>query len=172
MVKGSEEHFTAFVRANGTSLLRLATLLTGSRQSGEDVFQGALERTYARWSRSGGIEDLDAYVRRAIVHGARRQWRRRAQRPEDLVASTPDTATTSGEGEVVARAAILQALALLTRQQRAVIVLRYFADQSETQTANALGCSVGTVKAHASRGLDRLRTSPLAAAALNTIGES
>ena len=77
-----------------------------------------------------------------------------------------------GHGAVVARAAILQSLASLTRQQRAVIVLRYFADQSEAQVASLLGCSIGTVKAHTSRGLERLRTDPLAANALDTTGES
>ena len=169
---GSEDEFVAFVRTSGTALLRLATLLAGSRHSGEDLFQGALERTYARWSRAGGIQDLDAYTRRVIVRGAGRQWRRRAQRPEELVASPPETAMPDGHGAVVARAAILQSLASLTRQQRAVIVLRYFADQSEAQVASLLGCSIGTVKAHTSRGLERLRTDPLAANALDTTGES
>ena len=156
-VTRSEDEFVAFVRGSGTSLLRLATLLAGGRQSGEDLFQGALERTYARWSRVGSIQDLDAYTRRVIVRAAGRQWRRRGEWREELVAAAPETAMPGGEGDVVARAAWLQALASLTRQQRAVIVLRYFADQSEAQVASLLGCSLGTVKSHASR---RSRTPP------------
>jgi len=171
-VTRSDEDFVAFVRERGTSLLRLATLLSGNRHAGEDLFQGALERTYARWSRADGIQDLDAYMRRVIVRAARRQWRRRSRQPEDLVGSAPDVAAAGGQGDVIARAAMLQALDLLTRQQRAVIILRYFADQTEAQVAGLLGCSVGTVKSHSSRGLERLRTNPLAASALDLTGES
>jgi RNA polymerase sigma-70 factor (sigma-E family) len=170
-VSRSDEDFVAFVRERGTSLLRLATLLAGNRHSGEDLFQSAVERTYARWSRAGSIQDLDAYIRQVIVRGARRQWRRRLRQPETLVATAPETAIPGGQGDVVARAALLQALALLTRQQKAVIVLRYFADQSEAQVASLLGCSVGTVKAHASRGLERLRVHPMAISALDTSEE-
>ena len=171
-VTASERDFVAFVRSGGTSLLRLAILLAGSKQSGEDLFQGALERTYTRWSKDGSIEDLDAYARQAIIHAAQRQWKRRRRQREDLVAYAPETAIAGGQGDVVTRAALLQALASLTRQQRAVVVLRFFADQSEAQVAALLGCSVGTVKSQTSRGLQRLRSSPLAVSALDIAQET
>jgi RNA polymerase sigma factor (sigma-70 family) len=104
------------------------------------------------------------------VNAAKRQWSRRRER-ERFVAAATDPAANGGQGEVLVRQTLLQALAGLSRQQRAVIVLRYFADQSEAEVARLLGCSVGNVKAHASRGIERLRTEPQLALILESVRE-
>ena len=152
--------FTALVDAQGTSLLRLATLLVGDPVSAEDLVQGVLERTYRRWSQVGQAASPEAYLRAAVVNAARRRWRLRSQDRERLVALVPEVPVTGGQSAAIVRHALLEALSALTRQQRAVIVLRYFADQSEAEVGRLLGCSIGTVKSHASRGLDRLRSDP------------
>ncbi len=154
---GSDNEFTAFVRQQGLSLARLATLLAGGRLAGEDLLQGALEKTYLRWSRSGGIEDPEAYVRAALVNSARNSWRRRARHPERLMSHPPDATAIGSDASVVERQVLLAALSRLPAQQRAVIVLRYFEDLSEATVAGLLGCSTGTVKKQASRALIRLR---------------
>ena len=152
--------FGALVDAQGTSLLRLATLLAGDLVSAEDLVQGVLERTYRRWSQVGQAASPEAYLRAAVVNAARRRWRLRSLGREQLVALVPEVPVTGGQSAAIVRHALLEALSPLTRQQRAVIVLRYFADQSEAEVGRLLGCSIGTVKSHASRGLDRLRSDP------------
>jgi RNA polymerase sigma-70 factor (sigma-E family) len=157
------EDFTEFVRSRGTDLFRLAVLLAGEVGGGEDLFLSTLERVYARQSRGGHIDDHFAYARQVMVRLAQRRWRLRQQRQEVLVPQPPERAVDGSEHLVGARQDLVAALAELTRQQRAVIVLRYFGDLSEVDTARHLGCSVGTVKAHASRGLQRLRATGLGA---------
>jgi RNA polymerase sigma-70 factor (sigma-E family) len=166
-----EADFSAFVRARGTALLRFAVLLSGSASHGEDLFQTALERTYAR-TKAADIDNLEAYARRVMVHAARRQWTRRRARPEKLVAQAPEVAISGGQSDALARYALLAAMVALTRQQRAVIVLRYFADESDAEIARVLGCSVGTVRSHAARGLERLRSSSSAITGLEIARES
>ncbi len=163
--------FTALVDAQGTSLLRLATLLVGDPVSAEDLVQGVLERTYRRWSQVGQAASPEAYVRAAVVNAARRKWRLRTQGRESLVALVPEVPVTGGQSAAIVRHTLLEALQELTRQQRAVIVLRYFADQSEAEVARLLGCSTGMVKAHASRGLSRLRTDPRFAVSFDAVQE-
>ncbi len=166
-----ETDFSAFVRARGTALLRFAVLLSGNASRGEDLFQTALERTYAR-TKAADIDNLEAYARRVMVHAARRQWTRRRARPEKLMADAPEVAVSGGQSEAVDRHALLTAMASLTRQQRAVIVLRYLADQSDAEIARVLGCSLGTVRSHAARGLERLRASSASGAGLEVSQES
>ena len=167
-----DEEFSAFVRARGTRMLRFATLLAGDAATGEDLLQEVLEKVYRRWSQVGGADNPEAYVRQALVNSAKSHWGRRSRRPERLVAAAPDGAASGGQGALLIRQTLLQALAQLSRQQRAVIVLRYFADQSEADVARVLGCSVGNVKSHASRGLERLRTEPELALILDSVRES
>jgi RNA polymerase sigma-70 factor (sigma-E family) len=149
-----DDQFSAFVAARGTSLYRLATLLTGNPSDGEDLLQTALEKTYRRWSH---LEAPEAYVRQSLVNAARSHWRVRRRRQEHVWDEVPEAAVPGGQDRMLVRHSLLEALGGLTRQQRAVIVLRFFADQSEAEVARLLGCSIGTVKAHSSRGLQQLR---------------
>lgn len=152
-----DDEFSAFVKARGTSLYRLATLLAGNPSDGEDLLQIVLEKTYRRWDRLEAISTPEAYVRQALVNAARSHWRLQFRRHERVVDDLPDAGVTGAEDAMLVRHSLLKALSRLTRQQRAVIVLRYFADQNEAEVAKLLGCSVGSVKAHSSRGLQRLR---------------
>lgn len=147
------EEFTAFVAGAGGRLLRLAYLLTGDRYAAEDVLQGALERTYRRWSRLRRADGIEAYVRRAIVNAATDRHRRRREEP---LADT-DLAAPRDPEDIERRDELIRAVMTLSVGQRSVLVLRYFEDLTEAQTADALGCSVGTVKSQNARALARLR---------------
>jgi RNA polymerase sigma-70 factor (sigma-E family) len=167
-----DEEFSAFVRVRGTPLLRFATLLAGNPEAGEDLLQEVLEKVYRRWTKVGQAESPEAYIRRALVNSATKHWARRRRRDERLVAVVPEVEFSGGHSVVLVRQILLQALSGLSRQQRAVIVLRYFADQSEAEVARLLGCSVGNVKSHASRGLERLRNEPELVLILDSVQES
>jgi RNA polymerase sigma-70 factor (sigma-E family) len=143
-----------FVAERGDRLLRTAALLAGSRADGEDLLQSALERLLRHWRRIDG--DPENYVRRTLYNLAADEWRRQRVRQRKAVLFEPappvDPATA-----VDLRDAVVRVLVRLPPRQRAVLVLRYFEQLSEAETAQALGCSVGTVKSAAARGLARLR---------------
>jgi RNA polymerase sigma-70 factor (sigma-E family) len=152
--KRSFEGLDALVAERGSALLATAVLLTGSRAAGEDLVQAALERLMRSWGRVR--EDREGYLRRTMYHLAVDQWRRRKRRPE--VFAAVETAAREDPTDTFAlRQALIQALAQLPPRQRAVLVLRYWEQCSEAEAAAVLGCSVGTVKSTASRGLARLR---------------
>ena len=148
----------AFVCERGRALSRTATLITGDPVAGEDLLQTALAQTYVRWRKQNDILDLEQYVRVVLVR-AHISWRRRlssTERPSANLlldeAEGPDIAD-----RLVDRGVLLAALQQLAPKQRATLVLRFFDDLSEADTARALGCSTGSVKQHSSRGLARLR---------------
>ena len=143
-----------FLKARGDSLLRAAVLLAGSRESGEDLLQEALVRLLGHWHKVEG--DPEGYLRRTLCNLSTDRWRYRARRREVLVAEPPELEADASLG-LDLRSQLVDALAMLPRQQRAVLVLRYFADASEAETAAILDCPLGTVKSAASRGLSRLR---------------
>ncbi len=147
--------FDEFVRGRAAALLRTAYLLTGDRHAAEDLLQDTLERVYAKWSRISGSPE--AYARRALVNGATSRWRSRGRRPETALPESYQPSRPDHAGAVTVRAVVGDALRQLSRQQRAVVVLRYFDDLSEADVAELLGCSVGSVKSHGARGLARLR---------------
>jgi RNA polymerase sigma-70 factor (sigma-E family) len=151
--------FEDFVAALSGRLFTMALLLTGhQRAEAEDLLQDVLERAYRRWERIIRNGDPDAYVRQMIVNGAVDRWRRaRHRREEPLVIEYADFAARDRAGDIADRDLLLRMLAELPTRQRAVLVLRYFEDLTEAQTAAMLGCSVGAVKSQASRGLARLR---------------
>lgn len=158
-VREARVSFEDFVHARSGSLLRTALLLTGqNRAEAEDLLQLALERAYRHWPRICGSDDPERYVRRILANASADRWRRLTRRPEqslpggDAGPSVPDHTA-----EVAERDYLLRALAALPPRQRAVLVLRYFDDLSEAETAEVLGCSLGTVKSHAARALARLR---------------
>jgi RNA polymerase sigma-70 factor (sigma-E family) len=157
--------FDDFVASRSPALWRSAYLLTGDRHKAEDLLQIALVKTWRRWPRIARDGAVEGYVRRVLVTTYTDWWRRRWN-AEVPAARLPDLPTESGPDspEVAAiRHDVLAALARLSRGQRAVIVLRYFDDLTEQQTATALGCSVGTVKSQTSRAMAALRSSPLLA---------
>jgi len=149
------EDFKSFVERQWGPLLRTAYLLTGDRGHAEDLVQAALEKTHRRWERVSRMEAPVAYVRRAMVNTAT-SWRRR-RRVSEVPLLAADGPAADPYGRVEQRQQVLDGLRRLPPRTRAVLVLRYFADLSEAEVAQTLGCSVGSVKSQASRGLTRLR---------------
>ncbi|GLY95428.1 SigE family RNA polymerase sigma factor [Actinoplanes sp. NBRC 103695] len=142
------------VAERGNALLATAVLLTGSRAAGEDLLQAALERLMRSWDRVR--TDRERYLRRTMYHLAIDAWRGRKRRPEVFAPHEPPGAPDATDA-LDLRDALSQALTQLPPRQRTVLVLRYWEQLSEAETAEALGCSVGTVKSTTSRGLARLR---------------
>ncbi|MET9312599.1 SigE family RNA polymerase sigma factor [Kribbella sp. NPDC003505] len=148
--------FAEFATSRHGALFRYAYLLTGDRGLAEDLVQEALVKTYVGWRRLRDPNNAEAYTRRAITTTAIGWWRRkswRAERPNDDVPDRP----AAGD-DVTARIWLWQELLKLPPRQRAALVLRYYEDLTEPQTAEILGCSVGTVKSQVSDALKKLRT--------------
>ncbi len=146
-----------FLAERGKHLMRTAVLLTGHREAAEDLLQTALERLLRHWGRIEG--DPEGYLRRTLYNlaadGFRKQgrWRRRVAQVQNDAAQPPADATT----EVDVRDALVRLLMQLPPKQRAVLVLRYWEQLTEAETAEALSCPEGTVKSATSRGLQRMR---------------
>jgi RNA polymerase sigma-70 factor (sigma-E family) len=152
-----EADLREFVNARLGRLSRVAYLLAGGHADAEDLLQNALVKVAARWRRVAQIGDPEAYLRKVLYHEHIQSWRRR--RREVLTTEPPEPGRRPDEAEAVVRRTVLEsALGRLTRRQRAVLVLRYFEDLSEVETAAVLGCSVGNVKSQTSHALRRLRT--------------
>lgn len=154
--------FAGYVRERGPVLLRTARSLTSNPSDAEDLLQTALTKTYLAWERIEDHRALDGYVRRALVNTRTSQWRKRKvdeyaceELPEPEVVPAADPA----EQQAV-RDAMWRAVRKLPARQRAMVVLRYYEDLSEVQTAEVLGVSVGTVKSAVSRALTKLREDP------------
>ena len=150
------EAYEEFVRTHGDSLVRLSYVLCGDRGKAEDAAQEALTRVYLRWGR---IEEPLSYARRSVINATNDQWRRsgRREQRERHAAQEPPAAPALLDDTVADRDRLVTALRRLPYGQRAVIVLRYWHQLSEPETARVLGNSVGTVKSQASRALERLR---------------
>ncbi|GGM12009.1 SigE family RNA polymerase sigma factor [Dactylosporangium sucinum] len=146
--------FAEYVRDRHRELLRFAHLLSGDDQLAADLVQDALERTGMAWKRVQRTDEPGVYVRRIIVN----QYlnRRRALRRERLTDRVPEVAHVDPEP---VDHGLWRAIQALPKQQRTVLVLRYYDDLSEAQAATVLGCSVGTVKSNTSRALQKLRDS-------------
>jgi RNA polymerase sigma-70 factor (sigma-E family) len=151
----AREAFRAYVAARSAALLRTAYLLTGNRADAEDLLQTALAKTYLSWDRIRERDALDGYVRRIMVNTQTSFWRRK--RPEALYDEVPDRPGRDQHADSDLHDALWTALAQLPAKQRAAVVLRYFEDLSEADTAVILGVSVGTVKSTTSRALAKLR---------------
>ena len=146
-----------FLAERGEPLLRTAVLLAGSREAGEDLLQAALERLLRRWRAIEG--DPEGYLRRTLYHLAADNWRQqRAWRKRlRLLQAGAGAAAGDGTAEVDLRDSLVRLLMQLPPRQRAVIVARYWEQLTEAESAQVLGCSLGTVKSAASRGLRKLR---------------
>ena len=154
----SDEQFREFMRGRWPAMVRLAYGLTGDLGHAEDVAQAAFARAYASWGRVARTGDPDAYVRRIVINENHSRFRRRRV-AESLVDAVPEPLPQPQPDPLSGSAALLRALRRLGPRQRAVIVLRFWMDMSEAETAAALNCSVGTVKSQASRALAALRGS-------------
>jgi RNA polymerase sigma-70 factor (sigma-E family) len=152
---GDDDGFREFVHSRSPGLLRTAYLLTGDRASAEDLVQTALVKAYRHWGRITAAGSPEAYVRRIMVNERRTWWRR--NRGRELVGGVPERPARDELSAVDDRDAMWRAVLALPPRTRAVLVLRYWEDLSEAETAVALGCSVGTVKSQASRGLRKLQ---------------
>jgi RNA polymerase sigma-70 factor (sigma-E family) len=148
--------FSAFVADHERRLLSLALLLTGDRGLAEDLLQTALLTTYRHWARVSRAESPLAYVRRVLVN-IHISWRRRLMSTEQVLEVIPDPGGGDPQATHAVEADVRRALARLSPRVRAVLVLRYFEDLTERETAQLLGCSPSTVNTHATRGLAALR---------------
>jgi RNA polymerase sigma-70 factor (sigma-E family) len=156
--------FSSYVKARQPVLLRTARSLTANPSDAEDLLQTALAKTYVAWERIEDHRALDGYVRRALLNTRTSQWRKRKvdefacdelPEPEAAAATADDPAEQQALHD-----AMWRAIMKLPVRQRAMVVLRYYEDLSEVQTAEVLGVSVGTVKSAVSRALGKLREDP------------
>jgi RNA polymerase sigma-70 factor (sigma-E family) len=146
-----------FLAERGGPLLRTAILMTGSKEAGEDLLQAALERLYRHWRAID--RDPEGYLRRTLYRLAMDGWRRqrRWRVKLGLLHAASASGSTDGTNHVDDRDQLVRLVVQLPPRQRAAIVLRYWEELSEAEAAEVMGCSVGTVKSAASRGLQRLR---------------
>jgi len=151
--------FDDFVASRSTRLLRTAYLLTHDRALAEDLVQTALSKAWFAWGRIEGRPE--AYVRRIMVNTYSSWWRRRWN-GEEATADLPERHDCHRPDHVRVdeRTDLWRALERLPKRQRAVVVLRFYEDLSEAETAEIMQCSVGTVKSQASRALAKLRIDP------------
>jgi RNA polymerase sigma-70 factor (sigma-E family) len=149
---------TALYVSHYRELVRLAAFLTSDRDNAEEIVQDAYVKVHGSWRGVRELDKAEAYLRTTVVNLSRSRLRRRQvaakHRPEPLrdMASAETSAL-----ETVQREAVLRALRALPRRQREAVVLRYYGDLTEAQTAAAMGCSVGSVKSHTSRAMTTLR---------------
>ncbi|MGW0736357.1 SigE family RNA polymerase sigma factor [Streptomyces sp. NPDC002851] len=154
--------FSSYVRARQPVLLRTARSLTANPCDAEDLLQTALAKTYVAWERIEDHRALDGYVRRALLNTRTSQWRKRKVDElacDELPEPGPTPVADPAEQQVL-RDAMWRAIMRLPPRQRAMVVLRYYEDLSEAQTADLLGVSIGTVKSAVSRALGKLRDDP------------
>ncbi|MGW5190941.1 SigE family RNA polymerase sigma factor [Kribbella sp. NPDC004138] len=152
-----DREFVEFVEGAEAALRRTAFLVSGDRHRADDIVQDALYKLYLAWPKVRRVGNPFAYARRTVVNaaydGKRRPWRR-----EVTLGDVPDRAGDDDFAVGYAdRDEVLAALRSLGPRQRACVVLRYYEDLSVEQTADILGCSTGTVKSQAARGLETLR---------------
>jgi RNA polymerase sigma-70 factor (sigma-E family) len=154
-----EREFREFVAARSKSLLHTAYLLTGDWEQGRDLLQTALASTARRWSKLRDRQQPEAYVRRAIYHAQMDRFRLLSWGKETVTATLPDPPAQAADwaDTVVQRQDIMAALRRLPKRQRAVIVLRYFEDQTDPEIAAILGVAQGTVRSQTHKALASLR---------------
>ena len=154
---GRDAEFAAYMEARQASLLRTAYLLTGDRHAAEDLVQTSLAKLYLAWDKVRDRDSVDAYVRRVLVNENNSLWRRGWKKREYASERLPERQTSDvyDEGQ---RGALWDLVQTLPKKARAVLVLRFYEELSEAETADVLGISVGTVKSQTSRALAALRT--------------
>jgi RNA polymerase sigma-70 factor (sigma-E family) len=154
----AEREYGDFVEARAASLVRFAYLLCGDWHRAEDTVQSALTKLYLAWPRLARTGTVDAYVRRIVLRVLVDDGRLARYRRERLRDAVPEPVALPDSTNTVAdRVTVLDALRQLPAGQRAVLVLRFWEDQSVEQAAKLLGCSTGTIKSQSARGLRTLR---------------
>lgn len=148
--------FEAFAAARAPALFRTALLLTGDRDSAEDLVQSTLERACRKWGRATAADSPEAYVKQIMVNLANDRWRRLVRRRESPLthdrADESDPYRRTDERDVLVRT-----LHTLPIGMRTVLVLRYFDEMGDGEIADFMGISAATVRSQASRGMARLR---------------
>ncbi|HEY3530969.1 MAG TPA: SigE family RNA polymerase sigma factor [Nocardioides sp.] len=159
MGRRDRSEFAEFALARAGALHRAAYLMVGETQLAQDLVQEALTKTYVAWPRLRDPRNAEAYCRKAITTTAISWFRRKGwdnERPTEVLPE--DSEGSAGhESAVAQRDAVWRALRDLPPRQRAALVLRFYQDLTEAQTAEAMGCAVGTVKSQVSAGLAKLR---------------
>jgi RNA polymerase sigma-70 factor (sigma-E family) len=150
------EGYREFVASRMDGWRRTAYVFCGDWHTADDLVSTALVQLLRHWRRVSEMDSPDAYARRVLVRAMLNE-RRRPWRREHPTRDLPERAAPSSTDAVDDRLAILALLAELPPRRRAVLVLRFFCDLSVEQTAEALGCTPGTVKSQTARGLDALR---------------
>ena len=159
-MRGREERdaeFTAYLHARQPSLLRTAYLLTGDRHQAEDILQTSLAKLYLAWDKVHDRGSVDAYVRRIMVNENNSLWRRPWKKREYVAEQLPEGDAHHDQYDEGLSAALWDVVQSLPPKARAVVVLRYYEQLSEAETADVLGISTGTVKSQCSRALAALR---------------
>ncbi len=151
-----DTEFAAYMSARQASLLRTAYLISGDSHTAEDLVQTALAKLYLSWDKVTQRDSIDGYVRRIIVNEHNSLWRRPWKRRESSTDQLPER-TEAHRGAAGPDADLWAFVQSLPRKQRAAVVLRYYEELSEAETAEALGVTVGTVKSQTSRALAALR---------------
>lgn len=151
-----ESAYHELVVTRSASLFRTALLVVADHQLAQDLLQEALVKTYVAWPRLRDVGKAEAYTRRVVVTTAV-SWRRRSSFHERPAEVLPEREVDDQSDDVVAGTDLWRHLQALPPRQRAAVALRYCQDLSEVQTAELMGCTVGSVKRHTSRGLAALR---------------
>ena len=150
----TEHEFRSFAQARSRSLLRTAYLITGDHHHAEDLLQATLTKVFLAWPRIREKTSAEAYARRTLVttyvSWRRRRWWQERATGEDL--ERPERLNSAADHDE-----LWHSLQSLSRQQRAVVVLRFIEDQSVDEVARLLGITTGSVKTHTSRALAALR---------------
>jgi RNA polymerase sigma-70 factor (sigma-E family) len=151
--------FDEWVRSRGAALLRFAYLVTRDRGRAEEAVQDALVAAYPRWSKISRTGDPEAYLRRAVVNADISRWRKFFRRESPVgEPSTLDTATGDHAGPYAEQDAVWTLCASLPTKQRAAVVLRYYEGLPDSEIAEILDCTPGTVRSQIHRALASLRT--------------
>ena len=151
--------FSEYVAARWPRLVRSAVLLGCSPTEAEDVVQSALVRCLLHWRKVQRADDRDAYVHRILINTFTSSRRRRWQ-GEHATADLPESIGPDETQRVDQADAVLRSLGNLNADQRAAVVLRYYAELSEQQMSVVLGVAEGTVKSRLSRALKVLAADP------------
>jgi RNA polymerase sigma-70 factor (sigma-E family) len=152
--------FAEFAASRARALHRAAYLMVGDDLLAQDLVQEALVKTYVAWPRLRDPRNAEAYCRKAITTTAISWFRRKGwhnERPTEFLPDAPSRRSSALDNAVADRDAVWRALLTIPPRQRAALVLRFYEDLTEAQTAEAMGCAVGTVKSQVSAGLAKLR---------------
>jgi RNA polymerase sigma-70 factor (sigma-E family) len=157
MARRDTTAFAEFASARSGALLRAAYLMVGEESLAQDLLQEALTKTYVAWPRLRDPNAAEAYTRKAITTTAITWFRRKHWNNERATDLLPEVGSAAQDDLVAQRAWLWDALQKLPPRQRVAIVLRFYEDLTEAQTADAMGCAVGTVKSQVSSGIKKLR---------------